>query len=255
MVEIHDEDHGLYLLRGHGIYGLDGLSLPVEGDDFITWRRTALSISRPRPRPRPSLSTCCSSQRTGSPGSWRAASRPANDACWDREPRLAVAGSRHLYRALHIPTVVKQRVVLLKVQSGRRPAVTPGPTSESRLRPPGHPEGPSCHEHAESPRKRRARKAGVTCELLPGPRVGRVAMLSAVPARCPRRLGDLPDPPCCVSSQARITSTRTTSFTGGSTVFAAGAGSSGSAPRSSTTAAAAGEVGGRPTYVAARHTS
>lgn len=35
MVEIHDEDHGLYLLRGHGIYGLDGLSLPVEGDDFI----------------------------------------------------------------------------------------------------------------------------------------------------------------------------------------------------------------------------
>ena len=34
-IEIHDEEHGLYMLSGAGTYHLDGAELPVAGEDFI----------------------------------------------------------------------------------------------------------------------------------------------------------------------------------------------------------------------------
>ncbi len=34
-IEIHDEEHGLYMTSGHGDYHLDGGEYPVQADDFI----------------------------------------------------------------------------------------------------------------------------------------------------------------------------------------------------------------------------
>ncbi len=34
-IEIHDEEHGLYMTSGGGVYHLDGAELPVQADDFV----------------------------------------------------------------------------------------------------------------------------------------------------------------------------------------------------------------------------
>ena len=65
-VEIHDEEHGLWMTAGGGTYHLDGEDLPgASATTSSTWRRTARSRSWPGPR----AASTCSTRTPGATGS------------------------------------------------------------------------------------------------------------------------------------------------------------------------------------------
>ena len=82
-VEIHDEEHGLYMTAGEGIYLLDDERHEVTAATSSTWLRTARSPSSPRARGRPST---CSTRTSGA-----TASESARGSAGRRAPTSAAA--------------------------------------------------------------------------------------------------------------------------------------------------------------------